>query len=63
MEVEKLKLLLFDDDQRALFEHMPKPILFDKEVFSKTKHKDGKKKILMTNGATFWQSENKDSFE
>lgn len=28
-ELEKLKILLFDETQYYLFEHIPKPILFD----------------------------------
>ena len=28
-ELEKLKLLLFDEDQYYLFEHIPKPFLID----------------------------------
>jgi hypothetical protein len=30
LEIEKLKLLLFDNDQNALFEHIPKPLLLEK---------------------------------
>lgn len=32
IEFEKLKYLLFDSDQYFLFEHIPKPILFDKII-------------------------------
>ena len=28
-EIEKLKLLLFDEDQYKIFEHIPKPYLID----------------------------------
>ena len=31
-EFEKLKMLLFDENQYYLFEHIPKPILFDKKI-------------------------------
>lgn len=33
IEFEKLKYLLFDSNQYVLFEHIPKPILFDKKIF------------------------------
>lgn len=31
-ELEKLKMLLFDENQYYIFEHIPKPILFDKKI-------------------------------
>jgi hypothetical protein len=31
-ELEKLKMLLFDLNQYSIFEHMPKPLLFDKKI-------------------------------
>lgn len=31
-ELEKLKLLLFDETQYSLFEHIPKPVLFDENI-------------------------------
>ena len=34
-ELEKLKLLLFDEDQYYLFEHIPKPYLIDGAVAKK----------------------------
>jgi hypothetical protein len=34
-ELEKLKRLLFDDDQYYLFEHIPKPYLIDGEMAKK----------------------------
>lgn len=31
-ELEKLKIILFDKNQYYIFEHIPKPILFDKKL-------------------------------
>ena len=44
MELEKLKLLLFDPDQYFLFQHLPKPILFDKFIYKAKKILDVTKK-------------------
>jgi hypothetical protein len=33
-ELEKLKLLLFDTNQYYLFEHIPKPFLFDSKMMA-----------------------------
>lgn len=62
-ELEKLKLLLFDRDQYCLFEHIPKPILFDKRTFygldkSSPKEPNDSEKFLMTHGSTFWEKKN-----
>ena len=57
LELEKLKLLLFDEDQYSLFEHIPKPILFEKGMYygvrDKTQSAD-EKKFLMTHNSGFW---------
>ena len=34
-EIEKLKLLLFDEDQYKIFEHIPKPYLIDCSIANK----------------------------
>jgi hypothetical protein len=39
-ELEKLKLLLFDEDQYYLFEHIPKPYLIDGTIAKKFDDED-----------------------
>lgn len=41
-ELEKLKLLLFDDDQYILFEHIPKPFLMNLEKGQKDQSSNSK---------------------
>ena len=38
-ELEKLKVLLFDETQNCLFEHIPKPVLVDKQLMFKSDEK------------------------
>lgn len=71
MELEKIKLLLFDTDQYAIFEHIPKPVLFEPEKqrqIKETQHGHGydgghtdleDTEFLLTSGATFWNQADK----
>ena len=43
-ELEKLKLLLFDENQYYIFEHIPKPILFDQTILEAEEDKKARKK-------------------
>ena len=59
-ELEKLKLLLFDKDQYSLFEHIPKPILFEKGMLFGVGDKSNgndEEKFLLTNGSGFWNKD------
>lgn len=70
-ELEKLKLLLFDEDQYYIFEHIPKPFLIDpnaakpskKEVkdnpdlLSKSQTLKQKQEIIMSKNE-FWEKNN-----
>ena len=42
-ELEKLKLLLFDENQYFLFEHIPKPFLINGDIIKKIEEKEKKK--------------------
>lgn len=55
-ELQKLKLLLFDDNQLCLFEHIPKPFLIDNYLFKK----DGNfldASTLMSSNKDFWNKQ------
>ena len=56
-ELEKLKLLLFDEDQYYLFEHIPKPYLVDTTVAMGKKNLIGNYKVFLT-GNKFWHKSN-----
>lgn len=70
-ELEKLKLLLFDEDQYYIFEHIPKPFLIDpnaakpskrefqddKELISKSETLKQKQEIIMSKNE-FWEKDN-----
>ena len=43
-ELEKLKLLLFDENQYFLFEHIPKPFLINGDIIKKIEEKEKKNK-------------------
>ena len=60
LEIEKLKLLLFDNDQYALFEHIPKPLLFEKgQILDNQQGENGQgNDLLMTHNSSFWTSKN-----
>ena len=60
VEFEKLKLLLFDESQNYLFEHIPKPILSDKDVFGLpgARETDHAKSALTFNDL-FWRRKSK----
>lgn len=53
LEIEKLKLLLFDNDQYALFQHIPKPLLFERSLLEDSRKSDNGE-LLMTHNAGFW---------
>ena len=44
-ELEKLKMLLFDENQYFLFEHIPKPILCDEELIELNQKDKVEKKL------------------
>lgn len=44
-ELEKLKLLLFDEDQYYIFEHIPKPFLIDPNAAARNSHEDQEEQI------------------
>ena len=54
MEIEKLKLLLFDPDQYFLFQHMPKPILFDKSIYKVDPRKRNSGMFILSHMEEFW---------
>ena len=35
MEIEKFKDLLFDEKQKSIFEHLPKPVMYSREIYKK----------------------------
>jgi hypothetical protein len=65
-ELEKLKLLLFDETQYCLFEHIPKPIICDQELIDEELHSKGLENIVALN-AQFWEKrslkEKKENFK
>lgn len=70
-ELEKLKLLLFDEDQYYIFEHIPKPFLIDPnaakpsekevennpEMMERSQTLKEKKNIMMSKNE-FWEKDN-----
>ena len=54
METEKLKLLLFDKNQYFIFQHLPKPIMFDKLIYKKDRRKRSQKTFKLTHMEHFW---------
>ena len=54
MELEKLKLLLFDPDQYFLFQHLPKPILFDKNIYKNNPAERNSNKFILSHLDGFW---------
>ena len=55
MELEKFKQLMFDFNQYNIFEHLPKPIIFEKNVFKKHKDKSEKEKYRLSHMEDFWR--------
>lgn len=53
-ELQKLKLLLFDDKQLCLFEHIPKPFLIEKKLFGQNEEKKGASSLVSSN-KKFWK--------
>jgi len=58
MELEKLKLLLFDPDQYFLFQHLPKPILFDKFIYKNDPKKRNSGLFILSHMDGFWNRAN-----
>ena len=61
MELEKIKTLLFDKDQYAVFERIPKPVLYEPVKQQKGAHVHGghgesneDSEFLLTSGTSFW---------
>lgn len=64
-ELEKLKYLLFDEDQFYIFEHIPKPYLINskvirKENLKKKEVKFMKKSEVLVSGNEFWRKGKED---
>lgn len=59
-EIEKLKLMLFDEDQYFIFQHIPKPILFDENMLYDRKKRSKKDKegedidCILSKNRSFW---------
>lgn len=62
-EIEKLKMLLFDDDQYSLFEMIPKPFLMDIGMVkqNRTKKELNDRGNIVVTQSLFWKKES--SFE
>lgn len=55
MEVEKLKQLFFDKNQYFIFQHLPKPILFDSQIYKKNPRKRFSKITKISHMEGFWR--------
>lgn len=53
MEIEKFKNLFFDNDQYNIFEHLPKPLLYDKDIYKI--RKDHKLNLSLSHMEAFWR--------
>ena len=53
MEVEKFKQLMFDFNQYSIFEHLPKPIVYDKHIFKREEHYIGEYRL--SHMEDFWR--------
>ena len=76
-ELEKLKLLLFDENQYSLFQHIPKPILFDETLLKlkeqnkltskmslhRKENKSKRASNVLTCNAQFWKRLSSDEKE
>ena len=69
IEFEKMKKLLFDENQNYLFEHIPPPILTDREVLGMddadedSKDMNNKKNLLTCNGQFWTRRSEKEKYE
>jgi len=54
MELEKLKLILFDPDQYFMFQHLPKPIIFNKFIYKNDPKNINSNEFLLSHMTTFW---------
>lgn len=55
MELEKLKQLFFDRNQYFIFQHLPKPILFDSQIYKTNKKKRFSKITKVSHMEGFWR--------
>jgi len=55
MEIEKFKNLFFDDNQYRVFEHLPKPLLYDKEIYKPKTGAERKMNISLSHMEAFWR--------
>ena len=65
VELEKLKIFLFDSDQYALFEHIPKPLLYEEAMVDQIEEDDQhrKKKFLEAQNNSFWMHKNQNEMD
>ena len=61
MELEKLKQLFFDKEQYFIFEHLPKPIIFDKHIYKIKEEDRFSKQTLVSHMENFWRKKVKDN--
>ena len=55
MELEKLKQLFFDENQYFIFQHLPKPIMFDKLIYKVRKKERFSKNTQVSHMEGFWR--------
>ena len=55
MEIEKLKLLFFDKDQYFIFQHLPRPIMFDKDIYKKDTRDRYSGNLMISHMEGFWR--------
>lgn len=57
MEMEKFKQLLFDEHQYCVFEHLPKPLLYDRYMYKKGKSSSNHKvSVRLSHMEAFWRT-------
>jgi len=55
MELEKFKLLFFDEDQYILFQHLPKPLIYDKHISDNNMKAQSRRKFDISHMEAFWR--------
>lgn len=55
MELEKFKLLFFDKDQYILFQHLPKALIYDKNIDKKDFANNPSNKFDLSHMEAFWR--------
>lgn len=56
MEIEKFKNMFFDINQYRVFEHLPKPMLYDKDIYKqKSAGRKHKVNISLSHMEAFWR--------